>query len=111
VIWVQGSATIDSAQVWGTTAQPVMLVVQGNLTVSDNLQLVGVLYLHGGAGTNTWTTTGGSTLIQGAVVGEGNLTVAGNPTVVFNPTVLRTINLTQGSMVRIPGSWRDFTGS
>jgi Tfp pilus assembly protein PilX len=111
VIWVQGSAAIDSAQVWGSNAQPVMLVVQGDFTVSNNLQLTGVLYLHGGAGTNTWTTTAGATLIQGAVVGEGNLTIAGNPTVVFNPSVLRTINLTQGSMVRIPGSWRDFTGS
>jgi hypothetical protein len=34
--------------------------------------------------------------------------VDGTPTIVFNPAVLRTINLTQGSMVRVPGSWRDF---
>ena len=107
VIWVQGSATIESAQVWGTLGQPVMLVVQGDLTVSDNLQLFGVLYLGGGA-TNTWTTTAGGTLIEGAVVAEGNLSVVGDPTIVFNPAVLRTINLTQGSLVRIPGSWRDF---
>jgi choice-of-anchor A domain-containing protein len=107
VIWVQGSATIESAQVWGTLAQPVMLVVQGDLTVADNLQLFGVLYL-GGSATNTWTTTAGGTLIEGAVVGEGNLSVVGTPTIVFNPAVLRTINLTQGSLVRIPGSWRDF---
>ena len=107
VIWVQGSATIESAQVWGTLAQPVMLVVQGDLTVADNLQLFGALYL-GGSATNTWTTTAGSTLIEGAVVGEGNLSVVGTPTIVFNPAVLRTINLTQGSLVRIPGSWRDF---
>jgi len=108
VIWVQGPATIDSAQVWGSVAQPVMLVVEGDLTVSDNLQLFGVLYLHGGGGANTWTTTAGSTLIEGAVVGEGTLSVVGAPTIVFNPAVLRAINLTQGSLVRIPGSWRDF---
>jgi hypothetical protein len=111
VIWVQGPATIDSAQVWGSAAQPVMLVVQGDITVSANLQLFGVLYLHtggGAGGTNTWTTTVGSTLIQGAVVAEGDLSVVGAPTVVFDAGVLRTINLTQGSLVRIPGSWRDF---
>jgi hypothetical protein len=113
VIWVQGPATIESAQVWGTAAEPVMLVVQGDLTVSANLQLFGVLYLHngsvgGGGGTNNWTTTAGSTLIQGAVVAEGNLSMLGAPTIVFNPAVLRTINQTQGSLVRIPGSWRDF---
>lgn len=106
VIWVQGPATIDSAQVWGTTAQPVMLLLQGNLTVSANLQLFGVMYLQGD--TTTWTTSAGSTLIQGAVVAEGDLSVQGAPTIVFNPDVLRTINLTQGSLVRIPGSWRDF---
>ena len=108
VIWVQGPATISSAQVWGTASQPVMLVVQGDLTMSANVQLFGVLYLHDGAGSNTWTTTVGTTLIQGAVVAEGSLSLDGTPTIVFNPAVLRTINLTQGSMVRIPGSWRDF---
>jgi hypothetical protein len=106
IIWVQGPATIDSAQVWGTATQPVMLLVQGNLTVSANLQLFGVMYLQGNA--TTWTTSAGSTLIQGAVVAEGDLSVQGAPTIVFNPDVLRTINLTQGSLVRIPGSWRDF---
>jgi hypothetical protein len=79
--------------------------------VSDTLQLFGVLYLRNGAGNNSsWTTNAGSTLIQGAVVVEGNLSMAGAaaPTIVFNPGVLRAINLNQGSLVRIPGSWRDF---
>lgn len=105
-IWVQGAATIDSAQVWGTAAEPVMLLVSGDLTVAANLQLTGVLYLQGDS--TTWATNAGSTLIQGAVVAEGNLSVQGGPTIVFDPGVLRTINQTQGSLVRIPGSWRDF---
>jgi len=106
VIWVQGPATIDSAQVWGTPSEPVMLLVSGDLTVAANLQLVGVLYLQGDNA--AWTTNAGSTLIQGAVLAEGALSVQGAPTIVFDPGVLRTINLTQGSLVRIPGSWRDF---
>ena len=111
VIWVQGPATIESTMVWGTADQPVMLVVQGDLTVSSGLQLFGVLYLRNGVGDDSsWTTNAGSTLIQGAVVAEGNLSMAGatSPTIVFNPGVLSTINLKQGSLVRIPGSWRDF---
>lgn len=109
VIWVEGPVTIDSNQVLGTAAQPVMLFVSGNLTVSANLQLHGLLYLHGGPGdTTAWTTTAGSTLIDGAVVAEGGLSIVGTPSIAFNPVVLRTINLTQGSMVRVPGSWRDF---
>lgn len=106
VIWVQGAATIESAQVWGSAAEPVMLLVSGDLTVAANLQLVGVLYLQGDS--TTWTTNAGSTLVQGAVLAEGDLSVQGAPTIVFDPGVLRTINLTQGSLVRVPGSWRDF---
>jgi len=111
VIWVQGPATIESNMVWGTADQPVMLVVQGDLTVSGGLQLFGVLYLRNGAGDDSlWTTNAGSTRIHGAVVVEGNLSMAGAtaPTIVFNPGVLSTINVKQGSLVRIPGSWRDF---
>jgi hypothetical protein len=109
VIWVQGPATIDSNIVLGSTANPVVLVVQGNLTVAANLQLFGVLYLYDNSDSNTWSTNAGSTLIQGAVVAEGALSVVGSPAITFDPGVLRTINLTQGSMVRIPGSWRDFS--
>jgi hypothetical protein len=108
IIWVQGPLTIDSNRVFGSAASPVMLFVQGNLTVSANLQLHGVMYLHDPSNANTWTTNAGNTLIRGAVVAEGALSMQGTPAISFDPDVLRTINLTQGSMVRIPGSWRDF---
>jgi hypothetical protein len=108
VVWVQGPATIDSNLVLGDAANPVMLMVQGNLTVSANLHLFGVLYLHDASGGNVWTTSAGSTVIDGAVVAEGNLTILGTPRISYEPSVLRTIHTTQGSLVRVPGSWRDF---
>jgi Tfp pilus assembly protein PilX len=109
VIWVQGPVTISSETTLGAPgAPPVMLVVQGNLTVAANLQLTGVLYLHDPSGSNVWNTNAGSTMVDGAVVAEGNLSITGAPTISFNPNVLRTINTTQGSLVRVPGSWRDF---
>lgn len=107
VVWVDGNATIDSNQVIGSPADPVLLLVRGNLTVSASLQMHGVLYLHANGGT-TWSTTAGSTTINGAVVAEDALTFVGAPTISFDPGVLRVIRLTQGSLVRIPGSWRDF---
>lgn len=108
MIWVEGPVNIDSNLVLGSPASPVLLVVQGNLTVSANLELHGLLYLFDPSNNTTWSTAGGSTIIHGAVVVEGNLSVQGAPTITFDPPVLRTINLTQGSMVRVPGSWRDF---
>jgi hypothetical protein len=108
MIWIQGPVTVGSNIVLGSAASPVMLFVQGNLTVQANLQLHGVVYLHDTDHMTTWTTAAGSTLINGAVVAEGDLSVLGTPAIAFDPAVLRTINLTQGSMVRVPGSWRDF---
>ena len=111
VIWLDGDIAVGSNTVLGSPPdEPVMIVLRGNLTVSANLQLHGVLYLQEAdpAAPITWTTNAGSTTIQGAVVAEGGLAMHGTPTIVFNPGVLRTINLTQGSLVRIPGSWRDF---
>jgi hypothetical protein len=109
VIWVEGPATISSEiTLGGPGLPPVMLVVQGNLTVSANLRLTGVLYLHDPSDSNVWNTNAGTTTIQGAVVAEGNLSVTGDPRIIFEPEVLRTINKSQGSLVRVPGSWRDF---
>lgn len=111
VIWVEGDVTFDTAQVLGTAADPVLLVIHGDLTGSANVQLTGVLYLFTNGGTTTWNTAAGSTIVNGAVVAEGHLEIVGTPTISFDPAVLRTINLNQGSVVRIPGSWRDFAGS
>jgi hypothetical protein len=109
VIWLDGDVTIGSNTVLGSPPdEPVMIVMRGNLTVSANLQLHGVIYLQEAVGVTTWTTNAGNTTIHGAVVAESDLAMHGAPTIVFNPGVLRTINLTQGSLVRIPGSWRDF---
>jgi hypothetical protein len=67
-----------------------------------------VLYLLDPSGSIAWNNTAGSPRIHGAVVAEGNLTITGTPRISYEPGVLRTINMTQGSLVRVPGSWRDF---
>lgn len=108
VVWVEGNATIDSNQVLGTAVEPVTLFVRGDLTMAANLQLTGLLYLHSAGGANTLAVNAGSTTVIGAVVAEGALTAAGAPIISFDAAVLRTISQTQGSLVRVPGSWRDF---
>lgn len=112
IVWAQGPVSIDSNVVLGSAAVPLVLVVQGDLAVSSNVTMHGVLYLHDPSNDPAhiigWSTAGGSTSIRGAVISERNLSVTGAPAVIFDPGVLRTINLTQGSLVRVPGSWRDF---
>ena len=81
----------------------------GTFVNRNGCRLFGMLYLFDASGTNAWTTGAGSTVIDGAVVAENNLMITGTPTITFDPVVLRTISTTQGSLVRVPGSWRDFT--
>jgi hypothetical protein len=109
-IWVDSSVSIGSNLVLGTADTPVMMFIHGDLTVSANFQLFGAIYFHSPANDAIWTTGVGSTLIQGAVVAERGMSLTGAPTVVYNPAVLQALNLRQGSLVRIPGSWRDFLG-
>jgi hypothetical protein len=112
VIYIDDPVSINSNVVLGSPATPVVLFVHGDLNVSANFRLYGVLYLNSGSGPrSTWTITAGSTFVDGALIVESGLSVIGTPTIAFDPNVLRTINLTQGSMVRVPGSWRDFAAA
>lgn len=103
-LWLQGNASIDVALDIGTAADPVLLVVDGDLdfTVAP-IRIYGVVYNQSA----DWTTVG-SALIQGALVAEGNLVGAGTPDVVYDRAIVERIRQTYGSFVMVPGSWRDF---
>jgi hypothetical protein len=106
VLWINGDFVIDIADSIGTADLPVMLVVSGNIAISDpDAELNGVVYT---AGAN-WANTGGLEL-NGAVMGEADLTLSDNGAtkIAFKPDVLNRLRKTSGSFVRIPGSWRDF---
>lgn len=106
VLWVEGDFDFDSAGTIGSDADPVVLVVTGNVGVSSaNAVLHGVLYASGDA----WSNTGDLT-IEGAAIGGANLAFGGGgPTEVrYDPAILQSLKLGAGSFVRVPGSWRDF---
>jgi len=102
-IWVREGLTIDTATPLGTTDSPVLLVVNGPLQVSDNLQFVGLIYSRGEI-----TAASGSSLVRGALVGEYGLTVNAQLDVFYDREVIDRIRNTQGTIVRVPGSWKDF---
>jgi hypothetical protein len=54
-----------------------------------------------------WVTTGSST-VRGALVAEGNVSGAGTPQIVYDRALLESLRLTTGSIVRVPGGWRDY---
>jgi hypothetical protein len=88
----------------GTSTAPVLLVIAGDLKFTGGSPTVyGAVYLR----TSTWTTSG-TGRVQGAVIAEGNVGGTGGLTVVHDADVLAKVRNGVGSLVKVPGSWRDF---
>lgn len=103
-IWVTDSLTIDSTVALGTVTDPVLLVVAGPVELSSaGASITGVVYsqaqVWGGAGSGS---------VRGALLGEGDLVGASAPEVRYDPAVLARVRLQQGTVIRLPGGWRDF---
>jgi type II secretory pathway pseudopilin PulG len=104
-LWVNGPLSLNTSVSLGNADSPVVLVVEGDLSAATDLSVNGLIYMRSGQ----WNTTGGSTLVRGAVVAENALTINGAPAIVYDAAILRRISQSHGSMVRVPGGWRDFT--
>lgn len=103
VLWLDGALDVNSAGDIGSAAAPVVIVVNGNVTFSSDVNIYGLVY----TATADWVTSGTST-IRGAVMAQGNLGGNSTATVVYDRDVLRRLRLLSGSFVVVPGSWRDF---
>jgi hypothetical protein len=104
-IWVDGDMSLESDVVLGSVAEPALIVAGGNVQfAAASIQINGLLYSRAA----DWTNAGGGATVQGAAVAEGHFSGAGAPTVNYDPDILRRLNIGSGSLVRVPGSWRDF---
>ena len=107
VLWVEGDLTIESNVVLGSAAEPVLIVATGNINLdAASVQIYGLLYSQA----TEWDSSGmgAAVSVQGAVVAEGNFVGSGTPVIQYDPAILKQLNLSTGTMVRVPGSWRDF---
>jgi hypothetical protein len=50
----------------------------------------------------------GSSTVRGALVTCAGFTSNGNGSIVYDREALRNVQLSTASVVRVPGSWRDF---
>lgn len=107
-LWLTGSLNVDSAGDIGTAANPVVLIVNGDLQFSTaGVTIYGLVFNRLAVGTANWTTAGAGQ-VTGAVVAEGGVGGSGTPTIVYDESVLRLLRTRNGSFVRVPGSWKDF---
>lgn len=109
MFWLNAASTFSSNVSLGGPTNPVVIIVDGDLTISQPIQIYGLLYVRGNL---SWTNPSGAGIpatVTGAVVTEGNVTVAGPGSVnmVYDGIVMQILNNQRGSFVRVPGSTWD----
>jgi hypothetical protein len=103
-IWIPGHLTVDTAGDIGSLLEPVLLIVEGNLSFTTAATIHGLVYVR----TADWVTSGAAGQVRGAVVAQGEISGTGTPSFVYDSDVLRLLRYGTGSFVRVPGSWKDF---
>jgi PilX N-terminal len=105
LLWTRAATRIASNITLGTAADPVVLVVNGDLTLDGPMLLNGIVHARGHA---SWSNPSGQpALLTGALISEGNMTASGSVDINYSSGVLGTISNQRGSFVRVPGSWTD----
>ncbi|HJV25673.1 MAG TPA: PilX N-terminal domain-containing pilus assembly protein [Aromatoleum sp.] len=99
VYWVDGNATIS--QDIGSLEHPVVIVVDGDLTLSGNSTIFGIVFVKGNLATS------GGPKIRGALLATGDVNSAGALNVIYDPEAIRNTK-TLGTYASAPGAWRDF---
>ena len=103
VIWIDGDLDIDTGGDIGSAAEPLVLVVTGNLTFSTPANVFGLVYSRAA----DWVSSGAG-VIRGAAVAETRLSGSATTDIVYDTAILNHLRLQSGSFILVPGSWRDF---
>ena len=104
-MWLVGNLEMNSNETIGSLEDPVIIIVDGTVKMTAQLNIYGVIY---STAINFDTTGGGSVLLRGAAISEGNFEGNGTPDYVYDTQVLSRLRYDLGSFVRVPGSWRDW---
>lgn len=108
-IWIDqtaGTATINGNTTIGTSTNPVLMVVNGNVKFTGNVTIYGYIFVLG----NTETDLTGNVTIVGGMGTTSDINATGSIQVVYSPSVLSNLQ-NNGSMryyAKVPGSWKDF---
>lgn len=98
--WIEGNTTIGN-QTIGSNGHPVVLVINGNLTLSGNPVIYGLVYVTG-----TLTQSGTGT-IRGGVVVKNSASGNGSLNIIYDPSNLPG-STGPSDYASLPGSWRDY---
>ena len=117
-----GMATINGNTDVGTPADPVTLIVDGDITINGNTNFygniiaTGSVFLSGNTeitglvfsgATSGMAAISGNTEIEGALVVAGSLMASGNFEIDYNGDVIENGASSGGSYGKVPGTWKD----
>lgn len=108
-IWIEqtgGTATLNGNVTIGSTSNPVLLIVNGDIRFTGNVTIYGYIYVLGTSSTDL----SGNVMVIGGMATTNELNATGSIQVVFSPTVLDNLqnNGTMRYYAKVPGSWKDF---
>jgi Tfp pilus assembly protein PilX len=105
LIWVEGDITLNGGTV-GSATSPAVLIVNGDLTLTGNPNIFGVVYVTG------TLDIAGNPIVKGSIVSEnGPNTGSGTLTLVFKPWSSdgnQSPPFVEGTGAVISGSWKDW---
>lgn len=101
IIWIEGDATINSTAVVGSATAPIVLIVNGKLTINGSAAFNGIAYSTGDMKIN------GSAQFNGAAISEAKLKLSGNAQVAYDQALINNTVKGTGSFAKISGAWTD----
>lgn len=101
IIWIDGDVTINSTVTVGSATAPVVLIVNGKLTVNGSATFNGIAYSTGDMKVN------GSAHFNGAALSERKIKIAGSARVAYDQALLNNVVNNAGSFAKIGGAWSD----
>ncbi|MDM4765106.1 PilX N-terminal domain-containing pilus assembly protein [Pelomonas sp. SE-A7] len=105
MFWLDRPATLATNLSLGSASNPVIIVVNGDLTITGPLRVYGLLYVRGNL---SWSNDSGlPAFVSGSVAVEGNVTISGSANMAYDANAMQILNNQRGSLVRVAGSWWD----
>lgn len=110
IVWIDqtgGTATINGSTTIGSPASPVLMIVNGSLTMSGNVTFYGLIFVSSTTGITTST---GSSSVVGAIITSDAFAMAGSSNLTYDSTTLTNLRSSSSTSyyAKVPGSWRDF---
>lgn len=103
-IWIAGDVQLNDMSAngeIGTKEHPVIIIIDGNLTLNSSPTINGIVYVRGNI------TGSGSPNFYGALIAEGNIDINGSPNVVYDPFSGTSLGHA-GIPTKLQGSWKDW---